>query len=130
MTCDTGHWLSEGVSDPSPGSLEDFIFCWLLLGPFPEFSVAGGLRPSDSKDYQSQVLMNVWIFSVAALVPGFSSIQQGRFYCGVKDPDFGEAQMFFIWRKAALALPVLTFTSAPVPPYPPPRSCLSTMLHR
>ena len=27
-----------------------------------------------------------------------------------------ETQLFFIWRKAALALPILTFTSASLPP--------------
>ena len=32
LTCGTGDWLSEGVSNPSPTSLEDFIFWWLLLG--------------------------------------------------------------------------------------------------
>ena len=26
LTCDTGQWLSEGVSSPSLASLEDFIF--------------------------------------------------------------------------------------------------------
>ena len=26
------------LSNPSPASLEDVIFCWLLLSPFPEFS--------------------------------------------------------------------------------------------
>ena len=26
-----------------------WIFCWLLLGPFLEFSVADGLKPSDPK---------------------------------------------------------------------------------
>ena len=48
--CDTGHWLSESVSNPSPASLEDFIFCRLLLGPFPEFFVADGLRPSNLEE--------------------------------------------------------------------------------
>ena len=43
--CGAGHWLSEGVSNPSPVSLEDLIFCWLLFGPFAEFSVADDLRP-------------------------------------------------------------------------------------
>ena len=49
LTCDTGHWL-WGVASPSPTSLEDFIFCWMLLGPFPEYSDGDGLRPSDPKD--------------------------------------------------------------------------------
>ena len=49
--CDTGHWPLEGVSNLSQAPLEDVIFCWLLLGPFSEFSVAGGLRPSDPKDF-------------------------------------------------------------------------------
>ena len=35
LTCCTGHWLSKGVSNPSPVSLDDFIFCRLLFGPFP-----------------------------------------------------------------------------------------------
>ena len=50
MTCDTGQWISEGVSSPPLASLEDLILYWLLLGPFPEFSVADGVRPSDPKD--------------------------------------------------------------------------------
>ena len=66
LTCNTGHWLSEGAFSPSPASLEDVIFCWLLLGPFPEFSVADGLRPSDPKDSSTA---SVWIFfSVADVV--------------------------------------------------------------
>ena len=40
----------EGVSNLSPASLDDFIFCWLLLGLFPEFFVANDLRPSHPKD--------------------------------------------------------------------------------
>ena len=44
---------------PSPASLEDLIFCWLLLGPLSEFSVAGGLRPSDPKD-SSKVGVDEW----------------------------------------------------------------------
>ena len=38
------------MSSPCPASLEDRIFCWLLLGPFPEFSAADGLRSLDPKD--------------------------------------------------------------------------------
>ena len=30
-------------------SLEDFVFCWLLVGKFLEFCVGDGLRPSDPK---------------------------------------------------------------------------------
>ena len=67
MTCSADQWFSEGVSNPFPASLEDFTLCWLLLDPFPEFSVADGLRPSNPKD--SAKAGNVWIFfSVAALV--------------------------------------------------------------
>ena len=38
------------VSNPSPASLKDFIFCWLLLGSFPKFPAADGLRSADPKD--------------------------------------------------------------------------------
>ena len=27
LTCDTGPWLSEGVTNPCPACLEDFIYC-------------------------------------------------------------------------------------------------------
>ena len=50
-----------------PGSLVDLVFCWLLLGLFPAFSVAG-LRPADSNDASVQVLMNVRLFFTAAAV--------------------------------------------------------------
>ena len=50
MTCGAGHLLSGDESSPPPASLQELIFCWLLLGPFPEFSVADDHRPSDSKD--------------------------------------------------------------------------------
>ena len=50
LTCDTGHWLSGSVSSPLSASVENFIFCLLLLSLFPEFSVADGLRPSDAKE--------------------------------------------------------------------------------
>ena len=36
--------------NPPPASREDFSFCWLLLGPFPEFSVADGLWPSGAEE--------------------------------------------------------------------------------
>ena len=78
LTCDTGHWLSEGVSTPSPTSLEFFIFCWLLLGPFL-CSLLSLLR---------QVLMNLWIFfSGACVSPCFNSIQQHRLCYDVKHGD-------------------------------------------
>ena len=61
LTCGTGHWFSGGVSSPSPASLENLIFWWLLLGTFPECFVDDGLL--------RQVLMKVWIiFHVAAVV--------------------------------------------------------------
>ena len=88
--CDTCHWLLEGVSNPSPASVEDFIFCCLLLGPFPELSVADGLRPSDPKD-SSEAGVDECLDLLQCRShdsPCFSSVQQDRFYCGVKDPDF------------------------------------------
>ena len=59
LPSDTGHWLSEGVSNPSPTSLEHFIFCWLLLVPFPEFSVVDGLSPSSSSSSSAFDVMTV-----------------------------------------------------------------------
>ena len=132
LICGTGHWLTKGVSNPSPASLEDVIFCWLLLGPFPEFSVADGLRPSDPKD-SSKACVDECLDLLQCRnrsFPCFSSMQQDRFTVVLQILIFmlvvriGEAQMFFIWGKAALALPVLTFASASVPP------CLSTTLPR
>ena len=129
--CYRSHAFSEGVSNSSPASVEDFIFCWLLLGPLPEFPVADGLRPLDLKD-SSRAGIDECLDLLQCRsrgYPCFSSLQQDRFYCGVKDSDFDvdghvEAQMLFIWRKAALTLPVLTVTLAPVSP------CLSTTLPR
>ena len=81
---------SEGVSNPSTPSLEDFIFCCLLLGPFPELSVADGFRPSDPKD-SSKAGVDECLDLLQCCSHGspcFISIQQDRFYCGVKDHDF------------------------------------------
>ena len=90
LTRDTGHCLSESVSNLYPVSLEEFIFCWLLLGLFPQFSVADGLRPSDLKDSSEagvdECLDLLLCHSCGS--PRFSSIQQDRFHCGVTDPDF------------------------------------------
>ena len=90
LTCDTGHWLLEGVSNPFLASLEDFIFCWLLLVPFPEFSVADGLRPLDPKDFsKAGVDECLYLFQCHSHgSPCFSSKQQHRFYCGAKDPYY------------------------------------------
>ena len=87
LTCGTDHWFSGGGggSNPSPTSLENFIFCWFLLGQFPKFSAADGLRPSDPKDSSKAAVdecLDLFQF------PCFSSIKQDRFYCFVKDPDF------------------------------------------
>ena len=90
MTCDTGHWLSEGVSNPSPASLEDFISCWLLLGLCPEFSVADGARPLDQKD-SSKAGVDECLDCLQCRSRGspcISAIQQDMFCCGVEDPDF------------------------------------------
>ena len=38
------------MPSPSPASVEDLIFCRLLLSPFAEFSGADCLRPSELKD--------------------------------------------------------------------------------
>ena len=104
---------SRGVSNPSPASLEDFIFCWLLLGPFPEFSVADGLGPSDPKD-SSKAGVDECLDLLQCRgggSPCFSSIQQDRFHWGVKDLDpnnqghtsdlqivFLEATLPSVWR--------------------------------
>ena len=64
----------------------------MLLGPFPEFSVAYGLRPSDPKD-SSKASVDVWIlFSVAGVVLHVSA-PYGRtgFTVALKDPDFDVA---------------------------------------
>ena len=130
--CNTGHWLSDGVSSPSPVSLVDFIFCWLLSDPFPEFSVAEGLRPSDPKDssnegvdeYLDLIQCRSHRLHISALYSRTGSTVVLKILILMLMVRVGEAQMFFIWRKAAIALPILTFTPASVPP------CLSTMLPR
>ena len=88
--CGTGHWLLEGVSNPSQASLEDFSVCWLLFGLFREFSVADGLSPWDPKDSSKESVDDCLdlLQCRSRGSPCFSSIQQDRFYCCVKDPDF------------------------------------------
>ena len=85
-----------------------------------------------------QVLMNIWIFFSMAAVALHVSAPYSRTGFTVVSmigilmlmARVGEAQMFFIWRKAALALPVLAFTaaSAPSPPPPPPPSSSSPLI--
>ena len=73
-----------------PASLEDFVFCWLSFGPFPEFYVADGLRLSHSKD-SSKVDVDECLDLLQCHnrgSPCLSSIRQDRFYCGVTDPAF------------------------------------------
>ena len=53
------------MSNPSTASLEDLIFCWLLVGPFPEFSIADGLRPSGWK-YSSEAGVAAVVLHVSA----------------------------------------------------------------
>ena len=84
----TGHWQLEGMSNPPPKSLKDLIFCWLLLGLFPEFSVADGYWSLDPKDSSWAAVHECPDLECCS--PGsryFSFIQQDRFYCGVEDPD-------------------------------------------
>ena len=67
--------------------------------------------------------MNVWIFfSVAAMVfHASASYSRTSFTVVLKIlililmVKFGEVEMFFVWRKAALAPLILTFTLASVP---------------
>ena len=116
-------------SNPSPATLEDFIFCWLLLGPFSEFPVAGGLRPSAPKDSSMTGVdecLNL-LQCRSCGFPCFCSIQLDKFCYGVEDililmlmVRLGDAQTFYIRRKVALVLSVLTFTSPSVTPPPPP----------
>ena len=61
---DTGGWLSKGVFNPSPASLEDLIFCWSLLSPFQ-----GSLSLMVSgQGILGQVLMNLLIFCIVVTV--------------------------------------------------------------
>ena len=50
--CDTFHWLTQAMSNRSPAFLEDFIFCWLLLGPLLDFSTP------QSTDYLLSIAVN------------------------------------------------------------------------
>ena len=126
LTCDARHWHSEGVSNPSPASLEDFIFFWLLLAPFPDFSLlllmVSGHRIR--RILLLQLLMNFWnFFGVAAVVLRVSAPYSRIGFTVVSKililmlmPRLDEAQMCFFLMKAAVALPILTFTSASAPP--------------
>ena len=93
LTCDNWSVAFRGCVQSIPVSLEDFIFCWLLLGLFPEFSVADSLRSLDLKD-SSKAGVDEFLDLLqcgSRGSPCFSSIQQNRFYCGVKVPDFDVA---------------------------------------
>ena len=124
---DVWYRLLEGMSNPSPLSLEEFIFCRLLLGSFPEFFVADGLRTSDPKD-SSKAGVDECLDLLQCRnrgSPCFSFIKQDRFYCGVKIlmlmsmVRLDEVQMFFIWREAALTPPFsLLRRQHPPPPLP------------
>ena len=61
-------WAFGGCVQSIPASLEDLIFCWLLLDPFPEFSVADGLSHiSDLKTGTlAATLAGAWHFRVRA----------------------------------------------------------------
>ena len=130
LVCRVLCWFAEFSVGLQSSLLVCRVLCW-----FAEFSVADGLRPSDLKILLRQVLMTVWIFfSVAAIVLHVSAPYSRADFSVVLMililmlmVRLGEAQMFFIERKVALALPILTFAlgSAPAPP-PPFR--LSTML--
>ena len=37
--------MQEGVTNPSPASLKDVVFCRLLSRSLPQFLVADGVRP-------------------------------------------------------------------------------------
>ena len=134
MTCDTGHWLS-GESNPYPASLEDFIFFWLSLSPFPEFSVVDGRRPSDPKDSaKAGVDEYLDLLQCRALVLHVSVPHSRTDFAVVLKililmlmVRLGEAQNVLHLEEGcsrALALIMLTFPLASVPP------CLSTMLPR
>ena len=83
----TGHWISEGVSNPSPASLEDLdrlLVTWSVSRVLSLLLMVSGCRIR--RILLRKVLMNVWIFfSVAVVVLlFFSSVQQTRFYCGAE----------------------------------------------
>ena len=65
----------------------------LLPGPFPQFSAADGLRPSNPKDSSEagvdECLNLLWCRNRVS--PYFSAIEQGRLYSGAEDPVFDVA---------------------------------------
>ena len=102
-----GDGRGGGGANPYPASLEDFIFCLLLLGPFSEFV-------SDPCKASVDELLDVLQFCRLGS-PCFSSIQQHRIYCGVEEPDFvGGGQVrpgstVLHWKEVTLALPSFTY---------------------
>ena len=62
LTSDTGCWLLECLSSPSPASLEDLIFWWLLLSPFKSSLLLMAPGHRIRRILLKEVLMNVWIF--------------------------------------------------------------------
>ena len=129
LTCSTGHWLSEGMPSPSRASLEDLIFCWWLLGPFPEYPVADGLRPAYLKESFTAGVMNLGIFfgvAVNAVLRVSVPSNRTRFTVTLKILSLLLMVMLdgvHIFFKAALPC----FTSTPSPSS---CLCLSTTLPR
>ena len=60
-------------------------------------------------------MLNVWVFFSVTAVVLYISTPYNRTGSTEVMVRLGKAQMFFIWKKAALALPNLAFTSASVP---------------
>ena len=85
--------FSEGLFSPSPGSLQDLIFRWLLLDQsISRFPVADVLRPAHPKDSPKAGVDECLslILCRCGGSPCFSSIKQDRFYSGVENTDLDD----------------------------------------
>ena len=84
-----------------------------MLGPYAEFSVTDGLRPSDPNDFsEATVAECLDLLQCSSHVSALdSSTVVVKILILMLMVKLGEVQMFFMSRKAALDLPILTTSS-------------------
>ena len=83
--------MQEGVTNPSPASLKDVVFCRLLSRSLPQFLVADGVRPVNLENpFEKGVDECLEFLHVRGSgSPGLGSIESDRLHDGVEDPDLG-----------------------------------------
>ena len=90
LACDTGCWLPEGVSNPAPLPLQNFLGHWFLPRSLPQIFVWDHLPPTDVIDApQTCVDKCLNLPQHFLCLPSFASIQQNRVHVGAEDAKFG-----------------------------------------